>query len=157
MKEHFCKTTVNLQVIVGIKCSIILMLMALFMSTISNGSIRLKERTLEERVADADLIFVGKVIDKQVSGEWAKAKLVVEEPIAGVKKGDKIPVTWRVSIKGHYIYDTEEGLHGLVMLKNSNQHQSRYWFKGVKDIKLKAEVIAIRKAIDKKKLLKKVK
>ena len=133
------------------------MLMALFMSTISNGSIRLKERTLEERVADADLIFVGKVIDKQVSGEWAKAKLVVEEPRAGVKKGDKIPVTWRISIDGRYIYDTEEGLHGLVMLKSGNQYQRRYWFKGVKDIKLKTEVIAIRKAIDKKKLLKKVK
>lgn len=137
------------------KYSICLVLVTLFMlpSVVSATTIKVDKRTLEERVSDADLIFIGKVINKQVSGDWATAELLVEEPITGVKKGDKVKVTWRIQVNGHHIYDTEEGLRGLSMLKNTNKHKGRFWFKGVKDIKLKDEVIAAKKSIEKKKLI----
>lgn len=155
MKTYFNLKLSSSHTMKTIQSSIILVfaLLLLLPSTVSATSILPDKRTLEQKVSDADLIFIGKVINKKVNGDWAQAELLVEEPIAGVKKGEKIKVTWRIQVQGRPIYDTKEGLHGLVMLRNTNKYKERFWFKGVKDIKLKKKVIAARKVSDKKKSL----
>lgn len=85
---------------------------------------------LEKRVKEAELIFTGKVIDKEVKGDWARAELLVETPLRGVKKGEKIEVIWRIQVGGEPIYDAAEGQQGVALL--GDKHEGRYWLRSDK-------------------------
>lgn len=82
---------------------------------------------LEKRVKDAELIFTGKVINKTIQGDWARAELLVDESLRGVIKGDKIKVIWRIEIGGQPIYDAAEGQQGIALL--GDKHEGRYWLR----------------------------
>ena len=86
-----------------------------------------KPKPLKERVANAELVFVGKVVNRVLEGDWVRAELIVEQPLRGVKKGEKIKVIWRKTIGGRKIYDTAEGTRGIALLKD--KHEGRYWLR----------------------------
>ena len=89
--------------------------------------VKAQPKSLKERVKDAELIFVGKVVNRVVKGDWVRAELVVEKPFRGVKKGEKVKVIWRKTIGGREIYDTGENTRGIALLKG--KHEGRYWLR----------------------------
>lgn len=91
---------------------------------------RLPTKPLEERVRGAETIFVGKVINKVVTGDWARAELEVLTPLKNVKKGAKVSVIWRVEISGRQLFDIAEGAKFMALLKG--KHEGRYWLHGEK-------------------------
>ena len=91
---------------------------------------RLPPKPLEERVRGAETIFVGKVINKVVTGDWARAELEVLTPLKNVKKGAKVSVIWRVEISGRQLFDIAEGAKFMALLKG--KHEGRYWLHGEK-------------------------
>jgi len=98
--------------------------------TTASLAIRAPVRPLKDRVAAAETVFLGKVANKVVVGEWARAALVVEESLKNAKKGGKVEVIWRISLGRFKIYDVAEGTRGVAIL--SDKHQGRYWLRGDK-------------------------
>jgi hypothetical protein len=100
--------------------------------TLTTTSLALRVRTapLKARVDAAETIFLGKLANKVVTGEWANAELVVQEPLRNAKKGEKIAVTWRIKLGNFRIYDAPEGTRGIAILKD--KHKGRYWLRGDK-------------------------
>jgi len=96
-----------------------------------------KPLTIEQRVSTAKLVFVGKIVEKRVKGDWVEAKIVVEKAIRGVKKGQKIPVTWRTSLHGKPLYNVAEGKRGIAILQD--KHNGKYWLRADKFETLKLE------------------
>ena len=91
---------------------------------------RAATKPLAERINLAKAVFVGKVVNKVIDGDWARAELLVEEPLAGVTQGQKLEVTWRKTIGGRTIYDTPEGSRGIAIL--IDKRQNRYWLRSDK-------------------------
>ena len=85
---------------------------------------------LEQRVKGAELVFVGKLIDKNVEGDWARAKLQVEVPLKGVEQEQAVEVIWRVRVGERPVYDVPEGKQGVALL--GDKHEGRYWLRGDK-------------------------
>lgn len=85
---------------------------------------------MEKRVQDSGLVFVGKVVNRVQTGEWVKAELLVEQPLKNARKGDQVPVTWRVTVGNFFIYDAAEGARGIAIL--GDQHRGRYWLRADK-------------------------
>ncbi|MFK7788361.1 MAG: hypothetical protein AB8C95_02565 [Phycisphaeraceae bacterium] len=88
---------------------------------------RVPTAPLEERVKAAEVVFVGKLIDKKVQGDWATAKLLVKESLHNVKVDQTIEVTWRIQIDNRPIYDVAEGTERIAILKD--KHKGRYWLR----------------------------
>lgn len=109
-------------------------------------AIRAPTKPLAERVAAAELVFVGKVVHKVVEGDWVRAELVVEEPLRGVEKKQRILVIWRATIGGRPIYDTAEGTRGIAIL--GDKHEGRFWLRDDKfeEVEKLAEVKKLLKA-----------
>ena len=134
----------------------------LTVSTIALALSKLPPAPLGERVSQADSIFVGTVANKVVEGDWVRADLIVEEPLKKAKKGEAVPVTWRLimvggsfqpekvegspevanvkRVGGKPIFDAPEGARGIAIL--SDKHEGRYWLRDDKfeDISKLAEV-----------------
>ena len=92
--------------------------------------VKAQPKSLKERVKDAELVFVGKVVNRVVKGDWVRAELVVEKPFRGVKKGEKVKVIWRKTLGGREVYDTGEDSRGIALLKG--KHEGRYWLRADK-------------------------
>lgn len=109
-------------------------------------SVRAPTEPLKERVRAAETVFVGKLINKAVEGDWVRAELLVEEPLVSSKRDSKIEVIWRATIGGTPIYDTDENSRGIAILKD--KHEGRYWLRDDKfeDLNKLAEVKKILKA-----------
>ena len=97
----------------------------LFASSIFAFAIRAPEVPLEKRVEAAEKVFVGKVINKKVDGEWVRAELLVESPLRNAEKEAKIPVIWRRELGDLKIYDVTVGSKGVALLLD--KHEGRYW------------------------------
>ncbi|MFK7851046.1 MAG: hypothetical protein AB8D78_08725 [Akkermansiaceae bacterium] len=100
-------------------------LTAFLLATSSALAIRAPEVPLEKRVEKAERIFVGKVINKEVDGDWVKADLLVEKPLRNAEKDSKIPITYRKNIGNQPIYDITVGSKGVAIL--TDKHKDRYW------------------------------
>jgi hypothetical protein len=103
---------------------------ALTLTTVTESTAKAPTKPLPERVANAEAVFLGKVINKKVEGDWARAELLVEEPLKNAKKGAKIEVIWRINLGNLPIYDAAEGTRGVAILKD--QHEGRYWLRSDK-------------------------
>jgi hypothetical protein len=101
----------------------------LTLTTVTLG-IRAPTRPLKDRVSAAETVFLGKVVNKVVTGEWARAELLVEEPLRNAEKGKKTEVIWRVKLGRFQIYDVAAGTRGIAILKD--KHQGRYWLRSDK-------------------------
>ena len=103
----------------------------LTLTAVSMG-VRAPTPPLKDRVGAAETVFLGKVVNKVVTGEWASAELLVEEPLRNAEKGKKTKVIWRIkSGAGRFhIYDVAEGTRGVAILKY--KHGGRYWLGGDK-------------------------
>jgi len=106
----------------------------------ARGVIKSPTKPLKERVAEAETIFIGKVVNKEVEGDWATAELLVEQPLKNAKLEAKVPVTWRIRLGQLFIYDVAEGTRGIALL--GDKHQDRYWLRADKfeDLKKLDEV-----------------
>ena len=89
---------------------------------------RVPAKPLQERVHAAESVFVGKVVNKVVAGDWARAELEVLTPLKNAKKGAKVLVTWRIKIAGQHLFDINEGAKYMALLKG--KHEKRYWLHG---------------------------
>jgi len=98
--------------------------------TATSPAVRAPTKPLKVRLAAADTVFLGKVVNKAVAGDWARAELVVEEPLRNAKKGGEVEVVWRIKVGAFRIYDVAEGTRGIAILKD--KHQGRYWLRGDK-------------------------
>lgn len=112
-----------------LKLAITTFAVALFAS-VAVADIKAPTKPLSERVGNAEFVFVGKVINKVVEGDWARAEVLVETPLKNVEKAAKIPVTWRIKLGQFSIYDTAEGSQGIAILKD--KHEGRYWLRSDK-------------------------
>ena len=123
--------------------------MALIVTSCTNSTALMNSKaqpvSIERRVAEAKLVFTGKLINKKIKGEWVEAEIHVEQAIRGVKKGQKIPVIWRASINGRPIYNAAEDTRGIAILKDKNK--DRYWLRAdrFEMLKLKDQVIKANK------------
>lgn len=97
----------------------------LIASSIFAFAIRAPEVPLEKRVEAAEKVFVGKVINKKVDGEWVRAELLVESPLRNAEKEARIPVIWRRELGDLKIYDVTVGSKGVALLLD--KHEGRYW------------------------------
>lgn len=105
--------------------------MVVAMTTFALAETKAPTKPLSERVGNAETVFVGKVIEKKVEGDWARAELLVEEPLKNAMKGAKIEVIWRIKLgRNLFIYDTEEGTQGIAILKD--RHEGRFWLRSDK-------------------------
>ncbi|MBT3199130.1 MAG: serpin family protein [Phycisphaerales bacterium] len=93
-------------------------------------AVRAPTPPLKNRVAAAETVFLGKVVNKVVTGEWATAELLVEESLRNAEKGKKTKVTWRIKLGNFHIYDVPEGSRGIAILKD--KHKGRYWLRSDK-------------------------
>lgn len=100
-------------------------LAALMLVPSALGTTRVRTAPLADRVREAELIFTGKIIDRQIDGDWARAKLLVSEPLRGGEKGQMVEVVWRVRVGDLVIYDAQEGFRGVALLKD--KRDGRYW------------------------------
>ena len=100
--------------------------------TLTTASLAVRAPTvpLKDRVGAAETVFLGKVVNKVVTGEWASAELVVEEPLRNAEKGKKTEVIWRIRLGRFHIYDVAEGTRGVAILKD--KHKGRYWLRSDK-------------------------
>ncbi len=112
---------------IQLKKTLTFLVALLVMTSILTAETRAPTPPLEKRVKDAALVFTGKVINKKVDGEWARAELLVDVPLRGVKKGEKIEVIWRVELSGRPIYDAPDGKQGVALL--GDKHEGRYWLR----------------------------
>ena len=104
-----------------------LLLAVLLATSTSLFAVRAPTKPLSERVKAAELVFVGKVINKIVEGDWVRAELIVEEALHGVKEEQKVLVIWRATIGGQPIYDTAAGTKGIAIL--GDKHEGRFWLR----------------------------
>ena len=104
--------------------------------------------SVEERVATAEMVFVGKLINRiEVEGDWVHAELQVTEPLLKAKVGEKVPVTWRlVRFNDAVIFDCQEGKQGVAIL--GDMHQGRYWLRDDKFLSMDL-LDDIKKAVEK--------
>ena len=96
-------------------------------TTVTLATTKAPTKPLAERVSDAETVFLGKVINKKIEGDWATAELLVEEPLKNAEKGAKCEVVWRISLGKLMIYDTAEGTTGIAIL--GDKHKGRYWLR----------------------------
>lgn len=94
------------------------------------AAVRAPTRPLKERVQGAETVFLGKVVNKVVEGDWARAELLVKEPLRDAKEGAKVEVIWRIRVGNMFIYDVAEGTSGVAIL--SDKHEGRYWLRSDK-------------------------
>lgn len=94
------------------------------------GTSRAPTKPLAERLREAETVFLGKVVNKVVDGDWARAELLVEEPLRNAEKGAKVAVIWRIKVGTFSIYDVAAGTRGVAILKD--KHEGRYWLRGDK-------------------------
>ena len=104
--------------------------LTLFILASATGAVRAPTPPLEERVKAAESVFVGKLINKVVEGDWVRAELLVQEPLKNTKKDEKVLVIWRATIGGQPIYDTPEDSRGIAIL--GDKHEGRYWLRSDK-------------------------
>ena len=104
-----------------------LTLCAAFLTSEIWATIRAPTPPLEERVKAAETVFVGKLINKVVEGDWVRAELLIEEPLKNSEKGAKVLVIWRATLGGRPIYDTPEDSEGIAIL--GDKHEGRYWLR----------------------------
>lgn len=102
----------------------------LALTSVAPAVIKAPTKPLSERVENAETVFLGKVINKKVQGDWARAELLVESPLKNAKKGTKIEIIWRINVGRLKIYDTADGTQGIAILKD--KHQGRYWLRSDK-------------------------
>lgn len=91
------------------------------------GAVRAPTQPLAQRVQEAEMVFLGKVVNKTVDGDWARAELLVEEPLRNAEKGAKVAVTWRIMVGTFFIYDVAAETGGVAILKD--KHEGRYWLR----------------------------
>jgi hypothetical protein len=103
---------------------------ALIFASVTFADIKARTKPLPERVGNAETVFLGKVINKVVEGDWVRAELLVETPLKNTEEGVKIQVIWRIKVGQFPIYDTAEGTRGIAILKN--KHEGRYWLRSDK-------------------------
>ncbi|MEM9348495.1 MAG: hypothetical protein AAGB26_18150 [Planctomycetota bacterium] len=111
----------------GLNVTLIGFLAMLITVSAATTETRAPTEPLEKRVKAAELIFPGTVINKKIDGEWARAELLVDSPLRGVEKGQKIEVIWRMTLGGTPIYDAAEGQQGVALL--GDKHEGRYWLR----------------------------
>ncbi len=87
-------------------------------------------RPLSERVAEAEKIFVGTVVNRVEKDGWVRAELRVDTPLRRVEAKQKVPVVWRPKIRDVILFDAEEGRRGIAILKD--KHEGRYWLRADK-------------------------
>jgi len=112
-----------------IRCSA-LMLCVLLTITAASLAIRVPTPPLKTRLAAAETVFLGKIVNKAVTGDWARAEILVEEPLRKARKGAKVEVTWRIKSGNFRIYDVADGTRGIAILKD--KYKGRYWLRGDK-------------------------
>ena len=84
-------------------------------------SVHALTKPLEERVQQSEIVFVGKLINKVMHGDWVYAELLVEMPLKNAKNGTKIKVTWRAEVRSRAIYDVVEGTQAIAILKSKRE------------------------------------
>lgn len=91
---------------------------------------RLPTPPLAERVAKAEEVFAGTVVNRVEKGEWVHAELRVDTPLRGSKKGALVPVIWRSTVGNNIIYDAKENDRGVALL--TGKLKGRYWLRADK-------------------------
>ncbi len=106
-------------------------------------ALRVAPLPLAHRVQQAETVFVGKLVNKVVQGEWVQAELLVEEPMKNAVLNRMVKVVWRSEIDGMPIYDVAEGVRGIAIL--SDQLDGRYWLRADKfeEVKRRNEIAAL--------------
>jgi hypothetical protein len=94
------------------------------------ATIKAPTKPLSERVENAETVFLGTVVNKVVTGDWARAEILVEEPLKNAEKDAKVEVIWRIKIGGLPIFDTAAGTQGVAILKD--KHEGRFWLRSDK-------------------------
>lgn len=87
-------------------------------------------RPLGERVAEAEKVFVGTLVDREVDGDWVRAELRVDTPLRGVKEKERVKVVWRKRVGEFKVDDAPAGKRGVAILKD--MHEGRYWLRADK-------------------------
>lgn len=85
---------------------------------------------LSERVAGAQVVFVGTLIERVEKGEWVRAVLRVDKPLRGLGEDKRVNVIWRTRVADQWIYDAAEGQRGIAIL--DDKHEERYWLRADK-------------------------
>ena len=116
-----------MQFMTGSKKTLTFLFTLLLVTSVATAKAKVPTEPLEKRVKDAELIFTGKIIDKTIQGDWARAKLLVELPLRGVEKEETVEVIWRIKVGDTPIYDAPEGKQGVALL--SDKHEGRYWLR----------------------------
>ena len=104
--------------------------------------------SVEERVAMAETVFVGKLINRmEVEDGWVHAELQVIEALHGARVGEKVPVVWRlVRFNDALLFDCPEGKQAVAIL--GDMHKGRYWLRDDKFLSMDL-IDDAKKAIDK--------
>ncbi len=120
---------------------ILLILTLLFTSQIGFSMVKMPPPSLEKRVSAAKTVFVGKVVNKVIHGDWVHAELIVETSLKNAKCKERIKVIWRAKSGGRLMigvppgFDVAEGTRAIAILKD--KHEGRYWLRGDKFENLK--------------------
>jgi hypothetical protein len=87
-------------------------------------------RPLAERVAEAEKVFVGTLVDRVEDGDWVRGKLRVDTALRGVEEKQQIKVIWRKRVGDFQVYDAKQGARGIALL--GDKHEGRYWLRADK-------------------------
>lgn len=102
--------------------------------------------SIETRVAAAETVFIGKLINRmEIEGGWVHAELQVTQPLLNAKQGEKIPVIWReIRFRGKPVFDAAEGREAIAIL--NDRHEGRYWLRDDKFLNVE-QVEEVRRAV----------
>lgn len=109
------------------KCMLILSALLVAVSGVFALSVA-PPTSLDERVATADLVFVGEVVNRVEKEQWVHAELLVKESILGAGDGALVPVIWRKSASGIELFDVANGREAIALL--GDYMQGRYILRG---------------------------
>ena len=82
---------------------------------------------LSDRVEQAELVFLGTLIERAEDGEWVRAVLRVDESLRVPEGMRRVEVIWRVRVGDREVYDAAEGQRGVAIL--DDKHEGRYWLR----------------------------
>ena len=109
------------------KCMLILSALLVAVSGVFALSVA-PPTSLDERVATADLVFVGEVVNRVEKEQWVHAELLVKESILGAGDGALVPVIWRKSASAFQLFDVANGREAIALL--GDYMQGRYILRG---------------------------
>ena len=110
--------------------TIVSLCMFIWATSVAQALTRLPTPPLADRVATAEIVFVGTLINRVEDGDWVRADLRVDTPIHNAKAGQNIPVVWRRTVNQQVIYNADADQRGIAILKD--KHEDRYWLRADK-------------------------